>query len=488
MVFSNRCLVNNISSRLVNCEFFAENYGFNIPDDPDDPTKSKDPTPNSCFLSIWFSPPASKHESDNSNTAILRDCVFRNIGLTGTVMTKNCNFFFGPNVNFNYEAIHADDHSRIINCRFDGRAQVQDQLGLKDDVIDLFNGHDIIIAGCSFLNYRGYEKPDATPEQKNQGKAGINMITVKSHYRSDNDNLDYTSQMSNIRGPQNGVIVRNCYFYLPEFNGSALEVWNKPAELENEENFYNRDYNRNFTIIENNYFHLPVGTAFINCLKIADYMIVRNNMGCVKSSMVETKWIVPKKENAEATGQEPVNNRNLGIIVQGNILRYQRNADKVPGQKMAILKGTNLENTVISNNIVEGVLWKLRNDKDLVVLPMGTIRINDNQTVNNTLYQFEYPRYEIIPDSVLAFISGNVAAGKKTDIGPTLPVFPPMEIINDLPEKYNNYTDFLLYEGMTFYNISDKQLYIILDDIKTQEPYIWFYLKFQETFPPIIPQ
>ncbi len=166
-------------SRFINCEIFAEDFAMD--------NKKLEPY-DSNFLSIWATFELRimnnkdipfEEQPESFNTLTLRGCTVKNIGLTGSVNVNNCKFYFGRNLVDNYETIHASNHSRITNCIFDGQADVIKDLVLKADVIDLFNGHNIIISGCAFVNYNGVKGP------------GCTMITVKSHYHAspgDNDN------------------------------------------------------------------------------------------------------------------------------------------------------------------------------------------------------------------------------------------------------------------------------------------------------------
>ena len=85
---------------------------------------------------------------DNGGAAHLtmRDCELDNIGLSGEMHVDNCTFIYGDNLNYNNEAIHCASHSRILNSKFDGNGTTN----LLYDVIDCFNGHDIVIGNCTF--------------------------------------------------------------------------------------------------------------------------------------------------------------------------------------------------------------------------------------------------------------------------------------------------------------------------------------------------
>lgn len=391
MCFVNRTVGTTETSRFDNCEIFASNFDSSL-------------TPyDSSFLSIWtYYAGEPANSLTTLNRLILHDCVVTNLGLTGTVLVDNCTFLFGPNVNNNYETIHCSNHSRITNCIFDGRENITGIPKLNSDVIDTFNGHDIIIDGCTFKDY------------KSDGEAGRTMITVKSHYYTGTVPPTETGQVSNFLGPQNGVVIRNCFFDLPTFTGSAIEVWNGPADSGTQD----RSLNRQFTLIEGNYMEMPKAAAFVNCFRFSDYVAVRNNSGCVNNRLVLVNPKVPDPSNPDITGDDRPNNKAHNLIIEGNILRYQKYKKADVPNGMLILTGTYIDNLVLANNSVEGSLWSMW-PTDINGNLSGTIRVINNESIGNVLFRARDNNNAVMPNNTITFVSGNVSNGKKTDIGDT---------------------------------------------------------------------
>lgn len=414
MVLANRDVGYTDNSRFDNCEISALNFGAGLT------------PPDSCFLSIWASVPTTEPGSPETiNRLILHDCIVKNIGLTGTVVVDNCTFLFGPNVNNNFETLHCSNHSRITNSLFDGRENEPGAPALTADVIDLFNGHDIIIDGCTFIAYKG------------AGEAGCNMITVKSHYYSGTADENNKDQISNFIGPQNGVIIRNCFFDLPTFTGSAIEVWNGPIDL----GIQNRSFNRQFTLIEGNYMEMPKAVSFVNCFRFSDYVTVRNNVGCVNNRLVLVNQYVPDPSNPNLTGSARPKNKVHNLVIEGNILRYQKYQPEDVPNKMLILTGTYIENLVLANNTVEGSLWSMW-PSDITGNLSGTVRVLNNESIGNVLFRARSTENAVMPNNVITFFSGNISNGKKTDIGD-----------NTMQASQG---DGLLFEGRKFFNTGSK--------------------------------
>lgn len=430
----------NCYSLFKDCEIFAEDFDSNlIP-------------PDTSFLSIWTNVgirKVSKPESDTYaivhpkikaleviNRLIMHNCIIKNIGISGTVSVDNCLFLFGPNVNNNYETIHCSNHSRITNCVLDGRENIKGVPKLNADVIDTFNGHDIIIEGCTFKSFSG----------PNGSREACNLITVKSHYYSGDPDIEKQDQMSNFIGPQNVVIIRNCFFDLPIFAGSALEVWNGPADLPKQD----RAINRQFTIIEGNYIEMPKAEAFVNCLMFSDYVIVRNNIGCVNKQLVIVNERFKDPTNSDLEYNDKPINKAHNLIIEGNNLRYHKYKKTEVPNGMLIFTGTCIDNLVLANNTVEGSLWSMwQTDKRFNL--SGTVRVINNESIGDVLFRSRNDVNAIMPDDVITFFSGNVSNGKKTDIG-----------------DYNmreSMGDGLFFNGRLFFSIETDREYIDVDDI-----------------------
>lgn len=173
-----------------NCEIWAKDYPLQL---------STIPNNNSNFLSLTTGvivddkTQSTTPSTETINWLILKDSIISNLGISGTVNVNHCTFLFGNNPNNNYETIHCGNYSRITNCLFDGRSKLGHIAPpLAQDLIDTFNGHDIIIDGCTFTGYTA-------------ASTGVsNLFTIKSHYIKGNITgpIDHTNdQLSNILGP-----------------------------------------------------------------------------------------------------------------------------------------------------------------------------------------------------------------------------------------------------------------------------------------------
>lgn len=380
------------------CDIFAEDY----------PLSKSNLSSNFMSLVAGIAQPSQNVEdepdrtSETLNCLTMRDCVVENLGLNGYVHVENCSFLFGNNVNDNFETIHCDSHSRILNCTFDGRYGLMPNIpALNADVIDTFNGHDIIIDGCTFVAYKSAVNG-----------AGYNLITVKSHYTDPNgDDVPASPSWgtvdSEIVGPQYGVIIRNCYFDLPKYESVIIEVWNGVRNSTTEV----RSLNRQFTLIEDNYLNISFLGTFLNCVGFTDYTTVRGNVGTVgKLVYINDNYLSHKDKNV-------VHN----LIIDGNILRF---TDPEETLGMTILYGTHIDNLELTNNKVMGYVWNDLNNTTVVNLS-GTIRVCDNETTGpRGLFQDYREGPTVMPSTLNVFFSGNVSKGVKTDVGP-------MSVAND---------------------------------------------------------
>lgn len=356
--------------------------------------------------------------TETINWLIIKDSVISNLGINGTVNVNNCTFLFGNNPNNNYETIHCGNYSRITNCLFDGRSKLGHIAPpLAQDLIDTFNGHDIIIDGCTFTGYTA------------ASTGGSNLFTLKSHYIKGNITgpIDHTNdQLSNILGPQNGVIVRNCYFDLPDYRGDIISVWNGVVG----EIVERRDLNRQFTLIESNYLYAPYAN-FVNCFGFTDYITVRGNFGQVLQLVyINDNYPNVNNNSIEGDGKNMVHN----LVIDNNTLRVQyykpidwNNPNTSQNQKntgMNILWGTHIDNLELTNNKVEGYIWGGLNN-DSVLNLSGTIRICNNESVKRGDGYAEYGLFQnlgmgaiVMPEDLNVFFSGNISNGHKTDVGP----------------------------------------------------------------------
>ena len=393
-----------------NCEIWAEDYPLSLPE-------------NSNFLSLSCSvlidddkplqnPNAITTTSKSLNWLIIKDSVITNTGINGTVKVDNCTFLFGKNCNNNYETIHCGSHSRIINCLFDGRCSLGNKVSnLNADIIDLFNGHDIVIDGCTFTNFIGIEK------------LCCNMITVKSHYSVNPTNKDNPANSNQLGGPQNGVTIRNCHFDLPEFVGYVIEVWNGVVDSPNED----RTLNRQFTNIENNYMNCPKSVSFVHCYCYTDYLSVRLNVGSCRVLVFIPDGIPGEHGNADG-------NTVHNLVIYGNILRSY-NSD----YGYTILYGSHIDNLDMSSNVSDRYLWA-NIGQDNVNKLSGTIRILNNETteVRGLIQPTKGTTSAIkIPSNINVFFSGNISRGKKTDVGT-------FDVANDK-------SDSILFTGRQFF-------------------------------------
>lgn len=386
--FINRSKVYDLEVVLKNCKLWADDYGDNLgigaPKIPLDVLSQKD-----C--------PSARLEA--------LDCVFDNAGIQGEVYVENCRFLFGGNLLNNNEQIHCGSHSRILNSYFDGRNGALNEY----DIIDTYNGGDIVIENCTFVNYKS-------------SSIEPNLITVKSHYRTAGSGINDQLEDSHFKGQQTGVTVRNCYFDLPDFHGYIIQVWNGPRDGSE-----NRALNRQFTNIESNFIKAS-GAIFVGCTEYTDCTRICNNSGQVKNLVfVNNKYRV---HNLEI--------RNNWLVANGT-----------QDVNMSILSGSNIDNVILSGNITCGYIWTDFNP----LLLSGNIRITDNETVGTSgLFNLApiKPGGTSVSDgndlamnpgkdggTVNFFFSGNVSKGKKTDEGNM--------------ETANAFSDGILFVGRQFF-------------------------------------
>ncbi len=438
MVLVNDSDTESGASRFENCEIFATSFAPLLT------------PPSSFFLSIWATTSNSQnHSVDVTNSLNLHDCVVRNLGLVGTVNAENCRFVYGSNLTTKQVAIKCSAHSRIINSLFDGQDNIIGNQDFFNSVIDCSGGQDVLIDGCAFIDYKG------------KGGTGCRMINITLGYNvplssggsGDADKID----------PLNGAIIRNCHFDLPKFTGSAIEVWNDPKNA----NIQDRSQNRQFTLIDGNYLNMPVASAFVNCLRFSDYVIVRNNFGCVNKRLVLVNQFVPDHTGSGLTDNDRARNKVHDLIIEGNILRYQEYTQEDVPDGMLILQGTYIENLVLADNYVEGSLWSMW-PTDIEGNLTGVVRVVNNQSVGNVLLRSRTDENKVMPHNVITFFSGNVSNGEKTDIGPIS--------IRD------SMWDSLLFNGRIFFDSVNKRQYIYLieKDEKGVDTYTgkWYYSKF----------
>lgn len=235
---------------------------------------------------------------------------------------------------------------------------------------------------------------------------------MKSHYTDPNgDDVPASPSWgtvdSEIVGPQYGVIIRNCYFDLPDFESVIIEVWNGVRNSTTEV----RSLNRQFTLIEDNYLNISFHGTFLSCVGFTDYTTVRGNVGTVgKLVYINDNYLSHKNKNI-------VHN----LIIDGNILRF---TDPEETLGMTILYGTHIDNLELTNNKVMGYVWNDLNNTTVVNLS-GTIRVCDNETTGpRGLFQDYREGPTVMPSTLNVFFSGNVSKGVKTDVGP-------MSVAND---------------------------------------------------------
>lgn len=346
---------------------------------------------------------------------ILRDCTLDNVGVGGKVYIDNCKFFFGNNLKKNHESVHCGSYSRVMNSTFDGRGACREfsnteeedtECGymLDSDVIDVFNGHDIVIENCTFVNY--INDPTAAPC----------LITIKSHYIAtglpDSSDQELDSHKPGI-GQQIGVTVKNCFFDLPDFGRNIIEVWNgvrvtPPVE--------DRTLNRQFTNIESNFLQAPKAT-FVACANYSDHVRICNNSGQVNMLVFardNMKFTVTDANGNSVTEEYPNVNHNL--IISDNTLAYY-GTDAENGHIMTILYGSCFHNLVLSGNTTNGYVWNGINYLNAENLS-GTIRVIDNEATGiRGIFQVNTSTPIRIPDDVNFFMSGNVTNGQKLDVG-----------------------------------------------------------------------
>ncbi len=414
------CTINRLAHNIdysifENCEIWANDYPLPL---------STIPHNNSNFLSLsagvikdeLSGVESHRASSEVLNWLIIKDSVISNLGINGNINVNNCTFLFGSNCNDNYETIHCGSHSRITNCLFDGRQKSGQAVpNLTADVIDVYNGHDIIIDGCTFIDF-----------QADKVAPGRNMITVKSHY-FDPVNSGVSDNTSDVIGVQNGTIIRNCYFDLSDYIGGIIEVWNGVYGNIVE----HRELNRQFTLVDANYIYAPNASNFVNCFGFTDYLTVSNNVGQVQQ-LVFVNDNYPNVNNNPIEGDDK--NMVHNLVIDNNTLRVQyykpidwNNPNTSQNQKntgMNILWGTHIDNLELTNNKVEGYIWGGLNN-DSVLNLSGTIRICNNESVKRGDGYAEYGLFQnlgmgaiVMPEDLNVFSSGNISNGHKTDVGP----------------------------------------------------------------------
>ncbi len=417
--FVNR-LPNNVDYNIFeNCIIWADDY-------------AKEEKTDSAFLALVAGVSSNKPNNTPSTTEslnwlIMRNCIIDNLGLDGSVDVDNCNFLFGSNTNDNYETIHCGNHSRIRNSYFDGCYSTK-KVELTADVIDVYNRHNIIIEGCTFTGYMA-------------NTDGRNIITIKSHYYypnpPENNEWDNTSD---IRGAQHRVIVRNCYFDLDDYIGSIIVVWNGPfvTELDkyigdkddnglNKTDIERREYNRRFTLIENNYVNANRSPCFVNCLAFADNVTVRNNMCCVRYIVSVADGYRQEKTGEDVNKPQKADDDKIRVnfytkshdlVIEGNTI-FGKVIEELGGVTSTgpgnILYGSHIDNIVLSNNRTGGYIWLGLRNQNLANIT-GVVRICDNET-NDVRGLFGNREITVIPEDIKIFFSGNISRGHKTDMG-----------------------------------------------------------------------
>lgn len=196
---------------------------------------------------------------------------------------------------------------------------------------------------------------------------------------------------------------------------------------------------------------MPKAYAFVNCLNSAGYVTVRNNYGCVNNELVlaESDETKINKDVLDEKALDIMKVRNL--IIDGNILRYQKYTEDDVPNGMLILKGFNVANLALINNWIEGSLWSVQL-RDINTQITGILRIENNESIGSPLFITD--KNLVIPDNIITFFSGNVSNGKKTDIGD----------FNQQTSKY----DGLNFKGRYFFNTDQYKQCVYLNDV-------WYY-------------
>lgn len=425
--FVNRSNVSDLRVIFTNCKVWAYDNGV---------------TYDSSIMPITV---GTSSRCTGNSRLILRDCVLENIGVIGELYIDNCKFIFGNNVNYNNESVHCASHSRILNSVFDGRGMcastniskedVECEFKLNADVIDVFNGHDIVIENCTFVNYI------------DETNSGACLITIKSHYiyggRPDEGNQEEDSHRAG-KGQQIGVTVRDCFFDLPNFKRNIIEVWNGVRNMPPNED---RTLNRQCTNIESNFIKAPNAT-FVACLCFSDHTRVCNNSGQV-NKLIYVRDDIKYTGTDENESIEPDKYQNLthDLIICDNILAYYgQNPENTP--IMTILYGCSIDNLVLSGNKTNGYIWNglfYDNVENL----SGTVRVIDNETYGSRgIFNIKDRILAKIPSCVNFFLSGNVSRGYKLDEG-TL-------------DEANTPTDGVLFVGRQFFCTSNPYRYKLL--------------------------
>ena len=348
---------------------------------------------------------------------LVTNSIIDNVGLEGEMISENNVFDFGLNLSSNHETIHCGSHSRITNCVFDGGAASGNAVPLKSDVIDVFNGHDIVISGCTFRDFI------------TKGQVGRNMITIKSHYNL-NSTVDENNPLPNdshVIGQQVGVTVNNCFFDMPEFTGTLIEVWNGVRDGETDLPYYNRQ----LTLLENNVFNAPKSTAFVYCKRFTDRLTVRGNSGYVKVLV-----FVPahyKFDPDQNIGQDEAPNQwARDLVIDNNTLvgYYSVKDDEVwyEDDGLTILYGWTFKGVSLTNNRTRGYLWNGMSKGHQRYIT-GTIRVENNETYGSRgLFRNDQSGIASFKKDTPVFFSGNVSRGKPTDLGTASTCLDPSDV------------------------------------------------------------
>ncbi len=376
--FVNR-LYNNIDHNIFeNCMIWAKDFPLD---------KSLATDSNFHSLNVGINPgtsadASSRPATESINWLVLSNCVVDNLGISGSVNVDNCTFIFGRNTNDGYETIDCNKHSRITNCVFDGKSILKtdnqaadsstptDHEYLNGDVIHL-RWNDCIIDGCTFIGY------------KNKDNVSCNLISVL---------FSYSAISTNKANERNGLIVTNCYFDLPAFEGDIIKVENYTPGTED------RDINKKFTLVEANYVDAPKAYSLVKCLTYTQNLTVKSNI-CRSKSVVMINNGVPV----------------LNLVIDGNT-SYAQPGDAAMAIVCGSLNGSLIDNIVISNNKVNGNLWGGMNI-DTISRLKGVIRIYNNESVGDKLFKYDSTTPLKVTSSQKVFFSGNVSNDKKTDVG-----------------------------------------------------------------------
>lgn len=210
---------------------------------------------------------------------------------------------------------------------------------------------------------------------------------------------------------------------------------------------------------------MPLARSFVYCLRYTDFMIVRNNFGCVNDSLVfipaNAKTIKITRE--DANNPEDIKNKVHNFVVEGNILRDQLHSPGSIPENMCILKGAKIENLVLNNNSNEGKVWSLYPGNEELIL-WGVVRFDNNQAIGSEIFGSRYPINAVMPENVLTFCSGNVSKGRNTDLCQILPQVPSQQGTgNSNPKDEDAYKEYLLYNGLTLFDTQNQKQYIYLN-------------------------